>query len=249
MFLNSASYSALDQFDSIGILDFGLGQYSNVAVFLLLLVFFLEVVTFRFFNGFSILGSVFFSNLIKKIDSFFNENLIIVKNFFFYGLVTIAFLILCGNVFGLIPFGLTLTSFLSLTLFTSSLVFFVCFVVGLRTQGLHFFANFVPPGTPGVLKAPLVVIELISYFARLFSLSIRLFANMMSGHSLLKILTGFLLLFIKNSFLSTYGLLPLAAALVVWAVTFLETAIAFLQTYVYVVLSCIYLNEAINGSH
>lgn len=154
---------------------------------------------------------------------------------------------LSSNLLGLIPFGLTLTSFLLITFFFSAISFFSSLAIAVYTHGFSFFAAFIPSGTPMALKSSLVVIEFISYIARLFSLAIRLFANMMSGHSLLKILTGFFLGFISS--LAAYGLPAIVLFCILAAITALESVIAFLQAYVFLILTCIYTNEAIVGAH
>ena len=113
--------------------------------------------------------------------------------------------------------------------------------MGFQRHGLSFFDLFLPNGAPFALAPFLVVVEIISFIARLFSLAIRLFANIMSGHTLLKILAGFgWILLIKLA--SLLGFVPV---IVVFVITGLEIVIAFLQAYVFTVLSAIYLNEAL----
>lgn len=152
--------------------------------------------------------------------------------------------ILLANLIGLIPYGFTITSFIIQT-FVISLTFLIGLtLIGIVTQGPHFFDMFLPKGVPTVLVPILMIIEIISYVSRAFSLAIRLFANMMSGHSLLNILAGFTVTLSKKSIF--FGLIPF---LIVLAITFLEVGIACLQAYVFVVLLSIYLNDSINGSH
>lgn len=124
------------------------------------------------------------------------------------------------------------------------------FFIGLNVraildQKLHYFNLFLPSGVPVVIRPFLIIIEIISYITRVFSLSIRLFANMMAGHTLLKILIGFaFLLFFKlslNIWLITFlGVIPF---LLVYLITFLEVAIAFLQAYVFTILLCMYIKD------
>lgn len=152
--------------------------------------------------------------------------------------------ILISNLIGLTPYGFTITSFIIKT-FTISLTFLIALtIIGIVTQGPHFFDMFLPKGVPVALVPVLMIIEIISYVSRAFSLAIRLFANMMSGHSLLNILAGFTVILSKKSIF--FGLIPF---LIVLAITFLEVGIACLQAYVFVVLLSIYLNDSINGSH
>ena len=110
--------------------------------------------------------------------------------------------------------------------------------VGFYKHGFHYLKLFVPSGVPSVLLPMLVVIEVISYFTRPISLSVRLFANMMAGHTMLKVFASFV---VAMGFLG--GWMPLAMMV---ALTGLEILIAFLQAYVFAVLTCIYLNDAIN---
>lgn len=147
------------------------------------------------------------------------------------------------NFYGMIPFSLTLTSYFILTLNLSGMSFFGNLFIGLRTHGLIFFKFFIPQGVTGPLIILLVIIELISYIARLFSMAIRLFANMLSGHALVKILSGLIFLtFEGNIFM---GITSIAFNLIILAVIALEFVVATLQTYVFTVLSVIYTNESI----
>jgi len=135
------------------------------------------------------------SNIDKKFfepcHALFAENLLLKKNIFFFIQTSIAMVILFSNIFGMVPYSTTTTSFPAFTLLCSGVVFLSSLILGLYLYNYTFFSLFIPKGTPTVLKPALVLIELISYIARLFSLAIRLFANMLAGHALLKILYGF----------------------------------------------------------
>jgi F-type H+-transporting ATPase subunit a len=111
-------------------------------------------------------------------------------------------------------------------------------IIGFSRHGLHYFSLFCPPGTPLPVAFILVPIEIMSYFIRPVSLSLRLFANMLAGHVLLKVLAGFII-----SLPVVFGIVPFAA---VFGVTLLEIMVAVIQAYVFALLSCIYLNDAIN---
>lgn len=155
----------------------------------------------------------------------------------------IFFYISISNLAGLIPYSITTTSFLVLTYFLSSSYFISVNIVGLRLHGSKFFSLFIPEGTPFHLIPFLIIIEFISYIARIASLSIRLFANMMAGHTLLKILSGFL-------WDSIISLLPWSGYavilfLIILVVSILELLIAFLQSAVYLILVSIYLNDVV----
>jgi ATP synthase subunit 6 len=154
------------------------------------------------------------------------------------------FLLAC-NVLGMIPYSFTVTSHIILTFFLSLSIFLGVTFLGLSLHGFHFFSYFVPAGAPVALLPMLVVIEIISYIARAFSLGIRLFANMMSGHTLVKILAGFSFQMFNSgtALMTALAFIPL---LVVVVVTGLEIVIAMLQAYVFTVLTCIYIHDAIH---
>jgi ATP synthase subunit 6 len=143
----------------------------------------------------------------------------------------------------MIPFSFTITSHIAITLSFSMMAFFGINVVGIRLHGFHFLSFFLPAGAPLALAPLLVIIEVVSYSFRVISLALRLFANMMSGHCLLKILAGFSWTMLNaGNILTLIHVFPL---LVIFAIVGLELAIAFLQAYVFVVLLSIYLNDAL----
>jgi len=159
--------------------------------------------------------------------------------------LTIFFLILTSNLFGLFPFAVTPTSHLILTFtlaFSCNLAFII---IGFYEHGFRFLKVFVPKGGPRWLLPLIVVIEFISYLLRTFSLSIRLFANMMAGHTLLHILSSFITAFLNSGFLF-FSFFPFV---LVVAIVILEFGIAFLQAYVFIILLSIYLNDSFHPSH
>lgn len=163
---------------------------------------------------------------------------------YFPMLFTIFSFIFFCNLLGMIPFSFTVTSHIVVTLGLASVAFLAINIIGIKTHGFHMLSLFLPAGAPIALAPLLVMIELVSYSFRVISLALRLFANMMSGHCLLKILAGF-----AWTMLSAGGLLTLAHFLpliVIFAIVGLELSIAFLQAYVFTVLLCIYLNDAIS---
>jgi len=149
--------------------------------------------------------------------------------------------ILFANLIGMIPFTFTVTSHIIVTFALALVVFIGVTVIGFARHGLHFLSFFVPPGVPKPLLVLLVPIEVLSYFIRPVSLSVRLFANMMAGHTMLKVFAGFV---VALGVLG--GWAPLAFVV---ALTGLEIGIAFLQAYVFTILTCLYLNDAIHMSH
>jgi F-type H+-transporting ATPase subunit a len=149
---------------------------------------------------------------------------------------TLFMFILVGNMLGMVPYSFTFTSHIVVTFVMASIVFIGVTVLGLVRHGMHFFSFFVPPGSPIFMWPLLIPIEIISYLSRPISLSVRLFANMLAGHTLLKVIAGFIVS------LSVFGILPLA---LVVALTGLEILIAFLQAYVFTILTCLYIKDAI----
>jgi len=159
-------------------------------------------------------------------------------------ILTIFIYILSCNLIGMIPYSFTVTSHIVITLGLAIVAFTGINIIGLSIHGFHFFSLFLPGGAPLALAPLLIPIELISYSFRVVSLALRLFANMMSGHCLLKILAGFAWTMLSaGGILSVVHLLPLV---VIFAIVGLELSIAFLQAYVFSVLLCIYLNDAIS---
>jgi F-type H+-transporting ATPase subunit a len=137
----------------------------------------------------------------------------------------------------MIPYSFTVTSHIIVTFALATLVFVGVTILGFVKHGMHFFAFFVPPGAPLLMWPLLIPIEVISYLSRPISLSVRLFANMLAGHTLLKVIAGFI------AVLGVFGVLPLA---LVVALTGLEILIAFLQAYVFAILTCLYINDALH---
>lgn len=160
---------------------------------------------------------------------------------FFPFVFTLFMFILAANMLGMIPYSFTVTSHIIVTFGLAAAVFLGATVIGFMRHGAGYLKLFVPSGVPAVLLPLLVVIETISYFTRPISLSVRLFANMMAGHTMLKVFAGFV---VAMGVLG--GWIPLAFMV---ALTGLEILVAFLQAYVFAVLTCIYLNDAINMHH
>lgn len=146
--------------------------------------------------------------------------------------------VLLGNLMGMIPYGFTYTSHIVVTFGLAFLVFVAVTLIGLMRHGFHFFSLFVPHGAPWWLLPIIVPIEVISYMTRPISLSVRLFANMLAGHTMMKVFAGFV---IALGFLG--GWLPLA---MIVALTGFELGVAMLQAYVFSLLTCIYLKDAIH---
>ncbi len=145
--------------------------------------------------------------------------------------------ILFANLLGLIPYSFTVTGQIIVTFALATVVFIGVTIIGFIRHGLHFLRFFVPEGVPKLLLIILVPIEVLSYFIRPFTLSIRLFANMLAGHTMLGIFAGFAAL------VGIFAIFPLAIDVLLLA---LELLVAVLQAYVFAILSCLYLNDAIH---
>jgi len=145
------------------------------------------------------------------------------------------------NMFGMVPYAFTVTSHIIVTFVLASFIFFGVTIIGFIKHGFGYLKLFVPSGVPVVLLPLIVVIEVISYLSRPVSLSVRLFANMMAGHTMMKVFGGFVI-----SLGIVGGWLPLGFSV---ALTGLEILVAFLQAYVFAILTCIYLNDALNLHH
>ena len=166
----------------------------------------------------------------------------------FFPLVFSLFMfVLVANLIGLFPYFFTVTSHIIVTFTLAILVIGTVVVYGFAKHGLGFLKLFVPHGVPGLLLPLVVAIEVISFVSRPVSLSVRLFANMLAGHITLKVFSGFVVSLSAFGAVGIAGsVLPLAMAV---ALSALELLVAFLQAYVFAVLTCMYLNDALHPSH
>ena len=163
---------------------------------------------------------------------------------FFPFIFTLFIFLLFGNLLGLVPYSYTFTSQIAVTFVIAAFVFIGVTLIALIKHGLHFFSFFVPPGAPKPLIPFLVMIEVISYFVRPISLSVRLFANMLAGHTMLKVFAGMAVMLTSAGGLATAGsVLPFVALI---GLTGLELLVAVLQAYVFTILTCMYLNDALH---
>ncbi|MBD8893040.1 F0F1 ATP synthase subunit A [Roseibium litorale] len=166
----------------------------------------------------------------------------------FFPLVFSLFMfVLVANLFGMFPYFFTITSHIIVTFALAMLVILTVTIYGLMRHGLHFFSLFVPSGVPAALIPIVAPIEIISFLSRPVSLSVRLFANMLAGHITLKVFAGFVVSLSAMGAVGIFGaVLPLGMTV---ALTALEFLVAFLQAYVFTVLTCMYLNDALHPSH
>ena len=163
---------------------------------------------------------------------------------FFPFIFTLFFFVLMGNMLGLLPYSFTYTSHIAVTFGLALLVIVIVTAVALRIHGTHFFSYFFPAGAPKVLAPLIVPIEIISYLSRPVSLSIRLFANMVAGHVMFEVFATFAVLLAGAGALGTVaGVLPMAINVVLIG---FELLVAALQAYVFAILTCISLHDAVH---
>jgi F-type H+-transporting ATPase subunit a len=166
---------------------------------------------------------------------------------FFPFVFTLFMFILFANLIGLLPYAFTVTSQIIITAAFAILVFLIVVIYGFWRNGLHFLNLFVPKGVPIYILPAIVLIEILSFFARPISHSVRLFANMLAGHITLKVFAGFIIMLGSLGALGWLGAtLPFA---MIVALTALELLVAVLQAYVFAILTCIYINDAIHPGH
>jgi F-type H+-transporting ATPase subunit a len=176
----------------------------------------------------------FIENMTKEV---LHEN---ARTYFPFVLTLFTFILFC-NVLGLIPYSFTVTSHIIVTLALALVVFIGATIIGFIRNGFGYLKLFVPSGVPVILLPLVVVIEIVSYFIRPMSLSIRLFANMMAGHMMLKVMAGFVVMLGVAA-----GWLPLIAMIGLYG---LELLVAALQAYVFALLTCMYLSDAMHVDH
>jgi F-type H+-transporting ATPase subunit a len=166
---------------------------------------------------------------------------------FFPFVFAIFFFVLLSNLIGFIPYSFTVTSQIIITAALALMVFFTVVVIGVREHGVHFFKLFVPPGVPIYILPLVVAIEIISFLSRPVSHSVRLFANMLAGHITLNVFGGFVVMLLgAGAAIKGLALLPFVMTIGLDA---LELLVAFLQAYVFAMLTCMYLNDALHPGH
>jgi F-type H+-transporting ATPase subunit a len=167
---------------------------------------------------------------------------------FFPFVFSLFMFVLAANLLGLMPASFTVTSHIIVTAALAFLVILVVLVYGIMKHGSHFFGLFVPSGVPGWLLPFMVLIEAVSFISRPISLSLRLFGNMLAGHIALKVFGGFVVALLAGTSVFGYIIAPLPLLLAV-ALTALEFLVAGLQAYVFAILTCVYLNDALHPGH
>lgn len=243
-------FSPLEQFEIVPIISFILPSkliITNSSFFLIL-----TIIIVLFYFKLTVNYSTIIPNRWQALTEMtyeFIQNMLYEAlhekgNKFFPIIFTIFVFIFSCNLLGMIPYTFTVTSHIIFTFGLGMVIFIGINILGIKKHGLHFFSLFLPPGAPLSLALLLVPIELVSYVFRVIALSVRLFANMMAGHTLLKILATFAwkMLMVGGIFL----IIQLFPLMIIIAITGLELAIAFLQAYVWTTLTCLYLSDALN---
>ena len=185
--------------------------------------------------------SIALESLFASIHSMVREQL--GKEIYLPFIYSIFFFILIANLTGNVPYSFTITTSIIVSIGFSFTILIAVTILGLSIHKLHFFSYFVPSGTPLALVPLLVLIELTSYLARAFSLGIRLFANMVAGHTLMKILATFLYQMFNTSLI--VAILTLIPFTLFLAIMTLELAVSVIQAYVFTILACSYIKDSI----
>ena len=248
-------FSPLEQFQIYPIISMGLFYFD----FSITNIFFISVLTitlFYFFFSFSLANdNTFFfipltwQNLFEltytMIAQLLFDNINKKGEIYFPFIIVLFLFILILNLIGLISYSFTITSHIVITFIFSISIFIGMNVICINIYRFKAFSLFIPSNTSFGLALLLVPIEFISYFFKPISLGVRLFANLMAGHTLLKVIVGFSwdLLFLDGLLLSTLHLIPLFILIILFG---LELAVAIIQAYVFTILTCIYLNDSIN---
>jgi F-type H+-transporting ATPase subunit a len=193
-------------------------------------------------------GQIVSESIYQFIANMIRDNLGLRGMEYFPLVFTVFMVVLVGNMMGLIPYAFTYTSHIIVTGALALIIFFTVSIIGIVRHGTHFFHLFVPPGVPLFLFPLIVPIEILSFLVRPITLSVRLFANMMAGHLVLKVFAGF-----SVAMLAGFGIAGMAMGLVPAlfnsAMIGFEVLVAFLQAYVFAILTCIYLKDTIEIAH
>nr|YP_010134106.1 ATPase subunit 6 [Tryblionella apiculata]QWM93596.1 ATPase subunit 6 [Tryblionella apiculata] len=246
-------YSPLDQFKIAPLISLQFaGIDLSITNFLLVSLLTLFVIqSFVFLIKEPITNSFFvipsgWQNLIEKIYALVTQllsDIITTGSEKYFPFMSVLFMfILSNNLIGMVPYSFTTTSHITLTFFLSFSIFVAMNVIGFQRHGLHLFSLFLPANTGFFLALLLVPIELISYIAKPISLGVRLFINLMAGHSLLKVIVGFSwnMLLVEN----LKGIVFVFPLLILVLLMGLELGVAVIQAYVFITLTCIYLNDS-----
>ena len=246
-------YSPLDQFKIAPLISLQIAgldlSFTNFTLAALVTLFVIQSIVFLIkeptTNSFFVIPSGW-QNLIEKLYALVSQilsDIITTGSEKYFPFMAVLFMfILSNNLIGMVPYSFTTTSHITLTFFLSFSIFVALNVIGFERHGMEYFSLFLPANTGFFLALVLVPIELISYIAKPISLGVRLFINLMAGHSLLKVIVGFSwnMLLVEN-FKALAFLIPLAVLVVLMG---LELCVACIQAYVFITLTAIYLNDS-----
>mmetsp|Transcript_3473 Transcript_3473/g.7469 ORF Transcript_3473/g.7469 Transcript_3473/m.7469 type:complete len:268 (+) Transcript_3473:934-1737(+) len=249
-------FSPLEQFEIVPLLSFRLGMYdfsfTNSSVIILLVVFFIYFIGLCLFNsgkGFLVPNrwQVLFEGLFNFILGIVFENIGKEGVRLFPFIFTLfMFLILC-NVLGLVPYSYTVTSQFIITFVLSLIIWVGKLFIGVRKHGIKLLGLLLPEGIPLIIVPFFVIVEFISFLIPLVALGVRLFANIMAGHILLKVIVGFCwTIIIAGGIFFIAHFIPIG---VLFLLLFLETAVAFIQAYIFTMLACLYTGDVLKGGH
>lgn len=245
--------SPLEQFEVVPFISVNapiLGQFNisltNLGFYCIVVVFLVLGLHFVANNSFKLIPSkwsVALESAYASVQGMVKDQIGYTNEIYTPFIYSLFFFIIIANLTGNVPYSYTVTTSVIVAIGLSVMIFIGVTTLGLTTHGVHFFAYFIPSGTPLILVPMLVLIELISYLARSVSLGVRLFANMVAGHTLLKILSTFLYqLFNAGIIVRRLTLIPFAIFV---ALIGLELAVSVIQAYVFCVLTCSYIKDAI----
>ena len=241
----AAHHSPLDQFKIHPLIPFKLAgvdvSFTNSSLFMMVVT---SIITLFFvlamrraslvpgrFQSMAEVGYQFVASTVK-------DNVGAEGRKYFPFIFSLFMFVLVGNLMGMLPYSFTVTSHIIVTFALAALIFIGVTLIALFRHGAHFFSYFLPSGTPIFLAPLIIVIELFAYLARPVSLSVRLAANMMAGHILLKVIAGFII-----AMGLAWGWVPIPFVVML---TGFEIFIAILQAYIFTILTCVYLNDAIH---
>ena len=213
----------------------------SIIIFFFIMFFFIKKNYLNFFL------KIYVFNLILIFSNISKDFLVLKKkHFILYYLISFLVILNC-NLIGIFPYSFALTSHIFFTFFLSLSFFYGLLIIAFRFKNVYFFSIFYPAGVPLFIVPLLVIIEIVSFFSRVFSLAIRLFANIMSGHILIKILSHFGLALFFAGFYNFFVFFAfLFCFLIIVAVFTLEIGVAFIQSYVFVLLKLIYMKEIVH---
>lgn len=238
------SFNPFHQFEVFPIIKLSLAGYdisfTNSALFMMLAVLLISGFFFLASRNINLIpGKLqsFAEILIQFIESTLSESAGAKAKPFFPFVFTLFMFILTLNLLGMMPYGFTVTSHIIITFALAAVIFMTVTLTGIIKHGTHFFSLFLPQGTPLWLSPILFVIELLSFLSRPISLSIRLAGNMLAGHVLLKVLASFVIM------MGASGVIPIPFMTIMVGFEFF---VAILQAYIFTILTCVYLNDAIN---